>query len=58
MLKNISNLGSVLNKSEQKNINGGSSNCTPYKCWLRYGSPWMTPDDFFCNGPICGIGAE
>jgi hypothetical protein len=32
MLKNISNLGSVLNKSEQKSINGGEGNCPSGYC--------------------------
>ncbi len=30
MLKNISNLGSVLNKSEQKSVNGGRK-CFPFE---------------------------
>ncbi|SEB36126.1 hypothetical protein SAMN04489761_0125 [Tenacibaculum sp. MAR_2009_124] len=32
MLKNISNLGSILNKSDQQSINGGGHPTTPSKC--------------------------
>ncbi|SEE67256.1 hypothetical protein SAMN04487765_3727 [Tenacibaculum sp. MAR_2010_89] len=34
MVKNISNLGTILNKSEQKFINGGVTTCDqiPYPC--------------------------
>jgi len=34
MLKNISNLGAVLNKQEQQFINGGTTECRfiPYPC--------------------------
>ncbi|MDE1207150.1 hypothetical protein [Tenacibaculum larymnensis] len=34
MLKNISNLGSVLNKQEQQSINGGTTECRflPHPC--------------------------
>ncbi len=56
MLKNIASLGKALKKSEQKSINGGLG-CTPYYCWVKYGGPWLTPDDFFCSGNICGIEA-
>ncbi|MFT7900922.1 hypothetical protein VBY74_13175 [Tenacibaculum ascidiaceicola] len=49
MLKNISNLGSVLNKSEQKSINGGwiyvlCHNCEP----LPRG--YVCMNDVFCGG--------
>ncbi|QHI34876.1 hypothetical protein IMCC3317_02210 [Kordia antarctica] len=37
MLKNISNLGSVLNKSEQKSINGGKAKCTLNYLWCPPG---------------------
>ncbi|MCF2875331.1 MULTISPECIES: hypothetical protein [unclassified Tenacibaculum] len=48
MLKNLSNLGSVLNKSEQKSIKGGwiyvmCLTCDPL------------PDGYVCmNKPFCG----
>ncbi|TDQ22827.1 hypothetical protein [Tenacibaculum caenipelagi] len=48
MLKNISNLGSILNKSEQKSIQGGwtyvmCTNCNPL------------PPGYICmNKPYCG----
>ena len=32
MLKNISNLGSLLNKSEQQSINGGEGSCPSGYC--------------------------
>ncbi|WP_408031063.1 hypothetical protein [Tenacibaculum xiamenense] len=38
MLKSISNLGAVLNKADQKKINGGAINCpegTRYTCYTR-----------------------
>ncbi|XRE42724.1 hypothetical protein ACIVBQ_000928 [Tenacibaculum discolor] len=49
MLKNISNLGSVLNKSEQKSINGGwiyvlCHNCEP----LPRG--YVCMNDVICSG--------
>lgn len=56
MLKNISKLGKKLEKTEQKSINGGFG-CTPYDCWVRYGGPWLTPENFFCNGGYCGLKA-
>ncbi|MDP2541314.1 hypothetical protein [Tenacibaculum discolor] len=39
MLKNISNLGSVLNKQEQKSVNGGDENCGVFTrpCQEGYG---------------------
>ncbi len=39
MLKNISNLGSVLNKSEQQSVNGGNNNCGVFirPCQEGYG---------------------
>ena len=37
MLKNISKLGSVLNKSEQKSINGGKAPCTLNYLWCPPG---------------------
>ena len=38
MLKNISNLGSLLNKSEQKSINGGkTSGCNLSYLWCPPG---------------------
>jgi hypothetical protein len=37
MLKNISNLGSILNKSEQKSINGGIASCTLNYLWCPPG---------------------
>ncbi|WP_422091254.1 hypothetical protein [Tenacibaculum ovolyticum] len=39
MVKNISNLGSVLNKSEQKSINGGFWPTTEEEC-IRCGGEW------------------
>ncbi|WP_157821923.1 hypothetical protein [Tenacibaculum sp. Bg11-29] len=39
MLKNISNLGSVLNKSEQKSINGGLQ----YSCDPSRPTPCASP---------------
>ena len=43
MLKSISNLGSILNKDEQKTINGGQIQCPPNHilvcnwigCWCK-----------------------
>ena len=38
MLKSISNLGTVLSKSEQQTINGGAIDCpegTRYQCYNR-----------------------
>ncbi|SEE67367.1 hypothetical protein SAMN04487765_3734 [Tenacibaculum sp. MAR_2010_89] len=32
MLKNITNLGTTLNKSEQQSINGGDRNCNGGSC--------------------------
>lgn len=40
MLKNISNLGTILNKEDQKSINGGLSPFQPISC----NSPYFTPD--------------
>lgn len=54
MFKNISNLGKTLKKEEQKSIKGGIG-CSPYECWLKYGGLWLTEEDFFCKGNICGI---
>ncbi|WP_408025941.1 hypothetical protein [Tenacibaculum litoreum] len=31
MLKNISNLGTILNKTEKKNINGSDKGCNPFE---------------------------
>ncbi|WP_299120386.1 hypothetical protein [uncultured Tenacibaculum sp.] len=39
MLKNISNLGSILNKSEQQTIKGGFWPTTKEQC-LRCGGEW------------------
>lgn len=33
MINNISNLGKVLNKSEQQSINGGAATCTLQCTW-------------------------
>lgn len=55
MLKNISNFGKTLSKSEQKSISGGFGRCTPYNCWVKYGGPFLTVEDFACNGPFCEI---
>ena len=43
MLKSITNLGTVLNKTEQRTINGGVKNCPPglilvctwHGCWCQ-----------------------
>ena len=37
MLKSISNLGAVLNKAEQKSINGGASDCNLNYLWCPTG---------------------
>ncbi|MCF2874056.1 MULTISPECIES: hypothetical protein [unclassified Tenacibaculum] len=49
MLKNISNLGSTLNKQEQQTINGGNTNCGVFTrpCRDGYGfdeNCWCVPE--------------
>ena len=59
MLKNISNLGKILNKAEQKSINGGMGNCPTYpadECISCGGYPapngccFGTPETHSCLG--------
>ena len=41
MLKNVSSLGSILNKMEQKSINGGSLSCqTDEECVISWNDPY------------------
>lgn len=40
MLKNISNLGTTLDNSEQKAINGGNQSCNGRTCKLMTGFPY------------------
>ena len=49
MLKNISNLGSILNKKEQQSINGGTTPCQGGNATIEY-SGWSTS----ANGVGCG----
>lgn len=54
MLKNISKLGSVLNKSEQKSINGGFFFPTSDCCVCTYrpaGSPYLVLITQSCSIP-------
>ncbi|WP_408035545.1 hypothetical protein [Tenacibaculum aestuarii] len=56
MLKSISKLGNVLNKLEQREINGGLIQCPPHTRYICIGTPpmvscWCQPfvqpgDDF------------
>jgi len=47
MLKNVSNLGSVLNKTEQKSINGGGLVCCARSCDDNYCTAWA-PSYLLC----------
>lgn len=55
MLKNISNLGSLLNKSEQKSINGGkTSGCNLSYLWCPPGCECHV-DQVLCElVQVCG----
>ncbi|TDQ29942.1 hypothetical protein [Tenacibaculum caenipelagi] len=51
MLKNISNLGTTLNKTEQQFINGGKKQCllpdnTCSEIWIGCGEPQCQPQPF------------
>ncbi|AZJ34470.1 hypothetical protein [Tenacibaculum singaporense] len=60
MLQNISNLGTTLNKKEQKNINGGfgggTMQCsTNSDCDILNSYPGMENERFFCYWGYCQI---
>lgn len=56
MLKKISNLGSTLNKTEQRSINGGRRDeCTSAKdCYLATGGQ-SSLSDYICINGYCAF---
>jgi hypothetical protein len=58
MLKNISNFGKTLNKTEQQSINGGNTGmaCSHHDdCLILNSLPYYEYEEFFCMWGYCQI---